>query len=222
MSRPHNLLTPNELDCLPYSYTDPYSSVFQDANGDYTIYFATWGPFCVWSADNPDSNWHINQPVELDIHCSHFLQVYPGLEHLLDTKIQNCNFTGTYQGKDVHWSCSQSQWTYLNHKPVIFIESEEVEVTHTLDTAQQTIQHSIQRLSPSSHALPRTLPNTPTPAPVLAQLLSRPTSKKGKACASSLSHSPTPIAGPSSSQTHRPQTPTQVPTPPPPRSPLCT
>ena len=106
MSQPYNLLTTDKLNQLPYNYTDPYSSIFQDANGDYTIYFAIWGPFCVWSADDPDGNWHIDQPFESDIHRSHFLQVYPGLEHLMDTKIQNRNFTGTYQNKDVHWSCS--------------------------------------------------------------------------------------------------------------------
>ena|SRR5258707_2113982 len=106
MSRPRNLLTPNELNHLPYNYNDPYSSIFQDTTSNYTIYFATWGPFHVWSADDPDSNWHIDQPFNLDIQHSHFLQVYPGLEHLSDTKIQNHNFTGTYQYKDVCWSHS--------------------------------------------------------------------------------------------------------------------
>src|SRR5260370_24375155 len=140
MSQVHNLLLQKVLNRLPYDYIDPYYQTFQDTNGNYNVYFTHWGPFRIWSADNPDSNWCIDQPIESEIHSSHFLQVYPSLHHLSDTKLKNQNFTGTYQGKDVCWSHSKKQWTYLNHKPVNSIESEQAQVAQTLDTAQQTIQ----------------------------------------------------------------------------------
>ena len=109
MSRVCNLLPQKDLDRLPYDYIDPYYQTFKNPDGDYNIYFAYWGPFRVWSADTPDSNWHIDQPIDADIKFSHFLQVYPGLEHLSDTNIENRNFTSTYQGKDIRWSHSKKQ-----------------------------------------------------------------------------------------------------------------
>ena len=217
-----NLLPQKDLDRLPFDYVDPYYQTFKNPDGDYNVYFAYWGPFCIWSTDTPDGNWHIDQPVDTDIEFSHFLQVYPRLEHLSDTNIENWNFTSTYQGKDIRWSRSKKQWTYLNYKPVNFIESEEAEVALTLDTAQQAIKRSIHRLSPSSRALPGSLPDTLTPAPVPTYPLSRPMSRKGKAHASSLFCAPTPLAGPSLTQPTAPRTPPCGPSPPPPRSLLRT
>lgn len=163
MSNTHHRLTREEEDLLPFDYTDAYYQNVTHLGETFRTYRAIWGPFRVWTDYAPNRTWRIYKPDESEIRETHWEQAYPGIQHIDNSEIRSNQLVGSFQGRDVCWSKSRRQWIYLNNRAVDFLQAEEEQVSRSLDTAQRSIEQSIERLSPRTRTVPGELPDTPTP-----------------------------------------------------------
>ncbi|KAH8981092.1 hypothetical protein EDB86DRAFT_3087388 [Lactarius hatsudake] len=126
-----------------------------------------------------------NQAVKED-----FKETYPRYDSLDKKSVDRHDLSVKYDGKDIHWSKKQHLWVYKNNQRVVFLdtneedltpapstnytdlETEQAEVSGLLEKATKTVTATLACVSsrpqtpqsPSGAQLPSTLPSTPGPS----------------------------------------------------------
>src|SRR5712672_3586653 len=173
-------LSKGETDLLPLEFLDAYYAKPDTTNTCY--YFARWHGRLLYSIDL-NRGWNYEDD-DTDVTLDHWEDHYPGFRYLNDRRVAPY-LRGTHNGRSVRWSCSQTHWEYLNHRPVDFTHEDEQQVTELLQSATLSTSRALSSLTPvpqstpdpESHtqSVPGELPKSPRPIPVSAA-----TSFKGK------------------------------------------
>jgi len=148
----------DELTQIPFSFEPLCVTGFMNRE---ILFSAKWRSEAL-IAPAPAGPWHIIHPgtdqQEL-LTTDHWKIVYPGIQHLDITDWHN--LAGTYNRKNVRWSCSQNHFIYDNNRPVIFPTEEEAktaEVSQLLESSRQILERTT---ATTTSMLPQTSPETP-------------------------------------------------------------